>query len=215
MRPAACSFEFQCVSCCLLLSMTWSADMVHHDTCLLSIETVTSAAILLCDTCTERSRRQNADAHAANTRCSEALLKLTCELDSIGRHSATSVDVRCSCCCSMPLHSLLPLDSRPASVHFALVLWLYLQAVAQDNESALVAAELLSIELEKRQVALAAQRSRVAALAGQKEVLQESMAERRQHIQVWRCGRTFVAARQMWVHRCPRQSLTCMHTSWQ
>jgi hypothetical protein len=52
-----------------------------------------------------------------------------------------------------------------------------------------VAAELLSIELEKKQAALAAQRSRVAALAGLKEVLQESMVERRQRIQVWQTGR--------------------------
>lgn len=67
----------------------------------------------------------------------------------------------------------------------ALAPWLYLKSVAQDNENALVATELLSIELEKKQAALAVQRSRVTALAGQREVLQESMGERRQRIQVW------------------------------
>ena len=82
-------------------------------------------------------------------------------------------------------------------MHIALAPWVHLKSIAQDNESALVAAELLSIELEKKQAALAAQRSRVAALAGQREVLQESMAERRQRIQVWQCGWTFVAAWQV------------------
>ena len=49
----------------------------------------------------------------------------------------------------------------------------------------MVAADLLSLELGKKQAAQATQRSRVAALAGQREVLQESMSERRQQIQVW------------------------------
>jgi hypothetical protein len=47
-----------------------------------------------------------------------------------------------------------------------------------------VAADLLSLELGKKQAAQAAQQSKVAALVGQREVLQESMSERRQQIQV-------------------------------
>jgi hypothetical protein len=90
----------------------------------------------------------------------------------------------CDACFSKPLHTMPHSESRPTRVHVVLALWIVSKPGAQDNESALVAGELLSIELEKKQAALAAQRSMVAALAGQREVLQESMAERRQRIQV-------------------------------
>ena len=58
--------------------------------------------------CTERTRRQNADAHSTNTHCSDALLQLTCELDSIGRHTVVKSDVRLQCPC-------VPYQSRPSN----------------------------------------------------------------------------------------------------
>lgn len=58
------------------------------------------------------------------------------------------------------------------------------QLQTQAKENKLVLADLLSLELGKKQAAESAQKSEIAALAGQKDVLQESMSERRLQIQV-------------------------------
>lgn len=77
----------------------------------------------------------------------------------------------------------------------------------QGKEEKLVAADLLALELSKKQAARATQQGEAAALAGQKEALQHSMAERRLQIQVNHLP--CVAVRPIACVNCERQRCPC------